>query len=149
MKRHIQQGFTLIELMIVIAIIGILAAIAIPAYQDYVARSQVSEALNLTGGMKTTTAEVFHDQGLTLVFNGSQGIPAANQIRGNYVSGVSITNENNDIVLQAYFKSSGVANGLADTTLVLRGDTTSSGSMQWTCSAIGITDSRLPASCRQ
>ena len=148
MKRTLQQGFTLIELMIVIAIIGILAAIAIPAYQDYVARSQVSEALNLTGGLKTTTAEVYHDQGLSEVYSNNQGIPDVNAVRGNYISGVTIFTSGTDIVLDAFFKTSGVANGLGDQTLRLRGDTSSSGSMQWTCSTLTIVDSKLPASCR-
>lgn len=61
--RKVQKGFTLIELMIVVAIIGILAAIAIPAYQDYTARAQVSEGLNLAGGMRTAITESFQVNG--------------------------------------------------------------------------------------
>ena len=69
-----QQGFTLIELMIVVAIIGILAAIAIPAYQDYTIRAQVSEGLNLAGGAKTAVAEFTMDSGSFPVDNSAAGI---------------------------------------------------------------------------
>ena len=65
-----QQGFTLIELMIVVAIIGILAAIAIPAYQDYTIRAQVSEGLNLAGGAKAAVSEYTMDRGLFPTSNG-------------------------------------------------------------------------------
>src|SRR3569623_2971558 len=76
MKMKTQKGFTLIELMIVIAIIGILAAIAIPAYQDYVIRSQVSEALSLADGSKTAVAEFYSNKGCLPTARSSAGLEA-------------------------------------------------------------------------
>ena len=84
-----QKGFTLIELMIVIASIGILAAIAIPAYQDYTIRSKVSEGLNLAGAAKLAVSETYDSLGGFALNNTSYGLPLAASISGNYVSAVS------------------------------------------------------------
>lgn len=86
-----QAGFTLIELMIVIAIIGILAAIAIPAYQNYVIRSQVTEGLSLITGAKAAVWDFTSNTGRFPTSNQSAGLPSASSITGNYVTGVNVT----------------------------------------------------------
>lgn len=88
--KKIQQGFTLIELMIVVAIIGILAAIAIPAYQDYTIRSQVTEGLSLASAVKTSVAEVYADEGAWPANLAEAGI--TNSPVGKYVTGIAVDN---------------------------------------------------------
>ncbi len=83
--KKIQQGFTLIELMIVIAILGILMAIAIPAYQDYSVRAKVSEGINLAGATKLAVAETYSSTGALPDDNDGAGDPAATSITGEYV----------------------------------------------------------------
>jgi type IV pilus assembly protein PilA len=96
--KKIQQGFTLIELMIVVAIIGILAAIAIPAYQDYTIRAQVSEGLNLSAAAKTAVAESFLNRGEAPATRAIAGMSAdATDTSGKYVSSVQIVNGRIDV----------------------------------------------------
>jgi type IV pilus assembly protein PilA len=90
MLKTIQKGFTLIELMIVVAIIGILAAIAIPAYQDYTIRSQVTEGLNLAGAVKASVAEFYAQNGAWPVSLTNLGMDPANPPSGKYVSSVQV-----------------------------------------------------------
>mgnify|MGYP001824788716 FL=1 len=85
-----QQGFTLIELMIVMAIIGILASVAIPLYTNYLIRTQVTEGLDLSASAKVAAAEYFVNRGVFATTNASVGLPAANTISGNYVSQVQL-----------------------------------------------------------
>ncbi|ENS7756303.1 pilin [Neisseria gonorrhoeae] len=86
----LQKGFTLIELMIVIAIVGILAAVALPAYQDYTARAQVSEAILLAEGQKSAVTEYYLNHGIWPKDNGDAGVASSSSIKGKYVKSVTV-----------------------------------------------------------
>ena len=142
--KKLQMGFTLIELMIVVAIIGILAAVAIPAYQDYIARSQVSEAVSLTSGGKTPMAEYFADKGYwPALASDVMGTTA-----GKYTSAITITAGNtgtSTVTLTANIKNSGVNASITQGILTL---TTTDGKT-WSCSTgAGLLGKFVPASCR-
>lgn len=139
-----QQGFTLIELMIVVAIIGILAAIAIPAYQDYTIRAQVSEGLNLSGGAKAAVTEFFQDRGTLPADNLTAGLADAADIQGKYVGQVAVAA---GIITVTYGNDAHTT--INDQTITLSPDTTEPGSVQWDCASGGVIQPKhLPAACR-
>lgn len=140
-----QGGFTLIELMIVVAIIGVLASLAVPQYQNYTARAQASEGLTITGGLRADIAEQYSLTG---------GMPTAidtDDIKGRYVSSVSYTSEQ----LQVTFNDDSALNGavmiIAPNGNAASGETASTRNPGngWSCDWQGNqTDSWLPAGCR-
>ncbi len=142
--KKIQQGFTLIELMIVVAIIGILAAIAIPAYQNYIARSQMTEAMSLTGGLKVTVAEIWSQTG-ECPASGSDGVPEATDVTGNYVLSVEAAGTAPGCTITATMKDTGVQSGIVSKTLTLTmGD--AGGSVTWACTS-SADQKYLPKAC--
>ena len=141
--KKVQQGFTLIELMIVVAIIGILAAIAIPAYQDYTIRAQVSEGLNLSGGAKAAVTEFYQDRGTWPTGNSQAGLESAANIIGKYVQSVAVAAS---VVTVTYgFEAHATING--QTLQMVAADRT--GSVEWDCQSGGVIEPKhLPAACR-
>jgi type IV pilus assembly protein PilA len=134
MQKIIQKGFTLIELMIVVAIIGILAAIAIPAYQDYTVRSQVTEGLNLAGAAKAAVAESFSNTGMAPANRTEAGMSAAAiDTNGKYVTSVEVTNGS---ILITYGATANKV--IATQTLGLVPYETTDKSVTWRCGAAPV-----------
>jgi type IV pilus assembly protein PilA len=169
--KTLQKGFTLIELMIVVAIIGILAAIAIPAYQDYTIRAQVSEGLSLASDIKAGVAEYMAQTGdwpVDLIEAGLGSAAALTDKSGRYVESLDVSNGTINIV---YGKD---ANAKIDTLqLSIRPLVNENGDVVWQCGnsnqpdatyvnsggaagggtdsdagATGLSDKHMPASCR-
>jgi len=143
--KKMQKGFTLIELMIVVAIIAILAAIAIPAYQDYLVRTQVSEGAVLTDGAKTAVAEFYSNKGAYPTNNASAGLASNVSITGKYV---------NDVVVAAgkitatFGKEANKAITAAGANTFVLSPVTKAGSITWTCTGSTVNQKYLPTSCR-
>jgi len=131
--KKLQKGFTLIELMIVVAIIGILAAVAVPAYQDYTVKAKVSEAASLTGSVKTAI-EVAWSEGITLsTLPGptTMGVEASTAYGGKYVSYVAYGQTNGVITAALRGTTAGLPSSVADKTVTYTPDDTNPGNLRW------------------
>ena len=137
--KKVQQGFTLIELMIVVAIIGILAAIAIPAYQDYTKRSHVSEGLTLASSAKAGVSEFYSSQGTWPAGNESAGLADSGSIQGNAVRSISVNESQITITYTTRVSPGG--------TIILRG-TDEGGSIRWDCTGGDVDNNYRPSNCR-
>ena len=145
-----QQGFTLIELMIVVAIIGILAAIAIPAYKDYTIRAQVSEGLSLASGAKAAVSEFYMDSGDFPITNDEAGISAAAEILGRYATNVTVGAAG---IITVTYNNAGQTHAdlIADPGVLVLTPFASStqASVTWNCDAASTLPAKwLPAACR-
>jgi type IV pilus assembly protein PilA len=146
--NKLQKGFTLIELMIVVAIIGILAAVAIPAYQDYTIRAKVTEGLSLATAGKTAVSEFFSSRGDLPDSNASAGMAPAASINGNSVSSVAVGADGGQPKGTIVITFSGTQ-AIQGSTLFLV-PTTAGGGVKWSCTSATATleGKYRPSSCR-
>ena len=142
MKKE-QQGFTLIELMIVVAIIGVLASIAMPAYQDYTIRAQISEGLSVAAGAKAPLSEYYFDRGAWPNNNNKAGVANQNDIRGKYVKSVKVK-DNVIEIKYGYDAHTAIFNEKITLTAL-----DNAGTISWTCASAGTIQAKhLPSACR-
>lgn len=142
--RKIQQGFTLVELMIVVGIISILASMAVPAYLDHSIRAQVAQGIKLGSGAKIAVTEYYQDRGAYPADNATAGLEAAANITGKYVTQVAVTGAGLIQVTLGNDVNFNLLNAVLTFTPV-----DNAGSITWACAGDAtLVDKWLPPSCR-
>jgi len=144
MKKQYQKGFTLIELMIVVAIIGILAAIAIPAYQDYTVRAKVTEGLNLASAAKTSVAEYRVSQAGWPTNNATAGLATSTSIQSKYVTSVGVSG--NGVITVTF--SASVEPTASGQTVIFTPTIGNRAAVDWNCKTGTLLSKWRPANCR-
>jgi len=142
-----RRGFTLIELMIVVAIVGILASLALPMYQDYTVRTKVSEGLSLTAAVKIAVAESFYSTGVMPASNKALDLPDPMQIKSRYVASVSVTD---GTITVAYAPQGLGGNPSMDGATLTLTPTRNGAALTWQCAVGNQTQlfKYVPAECR-
>lgn len=141
--RKMQEGFTLIELMIVVAIIGILAAIAIPAYQDYTIRAKVSEPITFLDSAKVSVAEYYQSQGTMPTTQSAAGVRDSSS---QYIQSVVYAPSGSDA--QITVKLQNLGSGLNGDTIIMTGTPNAQGVIKWDCTQGTLPNKYRPANCR-
>jgi len=137
-------GFSLIELMVVIAIISLLVALGVPAYQDYTTRTKISEAFTLSTAAKVSMAEFYQSMGFWPEDNKQAGLAMPHELKGNYVSGIEV--KHNKLIVTF---NDQIVSSIKGKSLFFTGIDDAIGQIRWHCDAQEIDSKYLPSNCRE